>query len=88
MKAVKDSANYRLLAGGEKLGDLRIVYYSDVKNISNFLVYSPESDAGERFELTDSQGQPDMRLLQGADNRAAVRSVLKGKVKRARRKRW
>ncbi len=61
VKAVKDSANYRLLAGGEKLGDLRIVYYSDVKNISNFLVYSPESDAGERFELTDSQGQPDMR---------------------------
>ena len=60
VKAVKDSANYRLLAGGEKLGDLRIVYYSDVKNISNFLVYSPESDAGERFELTDSQGQPDM----------------------------
>jgi len=61
VKAVKEAANYRLLAAGEKLGDVRIVYYSDVKSIADFLIYSPESEKGERFELADKPGQPDLR---------------------------
>ena len=61
MKAVRRPANYMLLAGGEKLGDVRIVYYSEVKSIANFLIYSPESERGERFELLDKPGQPDLR---------------------------
>ncbi len=61
LKAVKDASNYRLLTGGEKLGDVKIVYYTDVKSISNFMIYTPETERGERFEFADKPGQPDMR---------------------------
>jgi hypothetical protein len=54
ISAIKNGGVYRLLSYGEKLGDLRIVYYADVEKISNFLVYNPGSDSKEGFEIVGS----------------------------------
>ena len=53
IKAIKEGGKYRLLTPGEKLGDLRIVYYSTIDRIGKFFVYKYTEDK-ENFEIKDS----------------------------------
>lgn len=92
--ALKANDSYKLISLGERLGDVRIAYYSNVKKISDIFVYSTESDAGERFELTTASElhsdirsfkAPIMELLADpyseAKNLKKAEKVIKAEVK-------
>lgn len=55
IKALKEGAKYRLIDPAEKLGDVRLVYYTMVPKVSNFLVYNPGySGSKEVYEIKDT----------------------------------
>ncbi len=66
INAVKEGKSYRLFVMGEKIGDVRLLYYCDSNKIGKFCVYSPgeESVREEEFEIKDdiSVEAPDLRL--------------------------
>ncbi|MDE1870941.1 MAG: hypothetical protein KGI06_01750 [Candidatus Micrarchaeota archaeon] len=53
VKALKESGKYKLIFAGERLGDIRMIYYFQFESIGNFFVYTPGSDSMERFEMVD-----------------------------------
>lgn len=53
VKAIKEGNKYKFLSTGEKMGDLRLVYYSIIDRIGNFFVYDPGSESKEKFEIKD-----------------------------------
>jgi hypothetical protein len=60
IKAIKQAPLYRLLAPGEKFGDLRIIYYAAVEKVSNFFVYYPGEDSIERYDIRKSALQDEI----------------------------
>lgn len=53
INAIKQKSGYRLVASGERLGGLRLVYYTQVGKIGNFFVYSPEAEPKEWCGIED-----------------------------------
>lgn len=53
IKAQKDGSKYRLLSIGEKMNDIRFIYYVTLDRIGNFFLYNPGSDSNERYEIKD-----------------------------------
>ncbi len=53
IEAIKDKGKYTVFSVGEKIGDIRLVYYFKTDKISDFFVYTPESDHSEKYEITD-----------------------------------
>jgi hypothetical protein len=53
IKAMKNKDKYVLMTPGERIGELRLIYYTQVDAIGNFFVYNPGSDSLERFEIKD-----------------------------------
>jgi hypothetical protein len=52
LKAIKSGNKYRLLSVGERLGEIRMVYFVTLDSIGNFFVYYPgNADSKERFEI-------------------------------------
>ncbi len=51
--AIRQKGSYRLILTGEKLGDLKILYYFDTDKIAKFIVYSPFGES-EKLEMKDS----------------------------------
>jgi hypothetical protein len=54
INAIKSGGAYRLMANGERFGDLRVIYYSNIEKIANFLIYNPGSDSKEIFEMKNA----------------------------------
>ena len=54
IKAIRYGDAYRLFSMGEKVGDIRILYYVTSEKLSNFMVYKPWSDYGEKLEMSES----------------------------------
>ncbi|MGI0100874.1 MAG: hypothetical protein ACREBH_04130 [Candidatus Micrarchaeaceae archaeon] len=61
INAVRIGNAYRMFSQGEKIGDVRMLYYVTVDKLSNFLVYTPGSDSNERFEMRESVHEADYR---------------------------
>lgn len=54
IKAIKEGKSYRLICTGEKIGKLRMLYYTDIDKIGGFMVYEPESESGERIRIKET----------------------------------
>lgn len=52
IKAVKEGSKYRLMSMGEKIGDIRLIYYVTVDKIGKFFVYNPTESLGN-YEMKD-----------------------------------
>ena len=56
--AIGEGKSYKLLSTGEKLGDVRTIYYSKADNIGKFCVYTPgDIQQPEKLEMKDSLGE-------------------------------
>lgn len=53
IRAIKDGKNYMLMSIGEKIGELRLIYYVRSNGIGNFFVYTPDSYPSEKYEFLD-----------------------------------
>lgn len=54
IKAVKENSKYNLLSLGERLGEIRMIYYVQMDSIGNFFVYYPATAySPEKFEIKD-----------------------------------
>ena len=54
LKAVKSNSKYNLLSMGERLGEIRMIYYVQMDKIGNFFVYYPATAySPEKFEIRD-----------------------------------
>jgi hypothetical protein len=62
IKAVKDQKKYRLVSTGEKLGDIRMIYYTTVDTLGNYFVYSPGTyESFEKFDINNSAMETDYK---------------------------
>jgi len=57
INAVKEKNKYRLVTTGERLGGVRLIYYTEVVKIGNFFVYTPEAEPTERCSIEDTLPQ-------------------------------
>jgi hypothetical protein len=51
INAIDEDGKHRLFSIGERIGDIRILYYYDSDKMGQFCFYNPGEDAEERLEL-------------------------------------
>lgn len=54
--AIKKGDKYRIFTIGEKINNVRLLYYFDVDDIASFAVYNPGVDSKESFQMRDTAG--------------------------------
>ncbi|MDE1810486.1 MAG: hypothetical protein KGH66_00355 [Candidatus Micrarchaeota archaeon] len=54
LNAVKSGSQYRLFSPGERIRDVRLLYYFDVPKIAAFMVYNPWGEHGETLSMRES----------------------------------
>jgi hypothetical protein len=51
INALKEGRKYKLFTTGEKIGNVRILYYYDSDEIDQFCFYNPDEDSEEKLEM-------------------------------------